>query len=279
MSKNKENSHKNSVNLAQNSAKNSTQDENKLQPLVIALAAFMAVILAKAFGVVIEFFGYDRAFLISELSIKDLMMFILIIAPFMACCISSGVLLAKLEKAILSRINDKYKIAFILVSTLAILLALQVKPHIVLSLAMGTLIFAVCEKHKQKSSKKCKFKPIKQGAYKAVNVVIVGLDYNDLDTPVHCVKHCVSIDEAVGFCKAHFGLKEGFEMRFDGEQYTINSGFDESLPSFVKAALNEWDVSVERLYIEQIIIKEGVTRYIIDDEFYRLERVDDLGEF
>ena len=278
MSKNKEkNSHKNSVNLAQNSAKNSTQDESKLQPLVIALAAFMAVILAKAFGVVIEFFGYDRAFLISELSIKDLAMFILIIAPFMACCVGAGVLLAKLEKAILPRVNDK--IAFILVSILAILLALQVKPHIVLSLAMGTLIFVVCEKHKQKSTKKCKFKPIKQGAYKAVNVVIVGLDYNDLDTPVHCVKHCVSIDEAVGFCKAHFGLKEGFEMHFDGEQYTINSGFDENLPSFVKTALNEWDVSVERLYIEQIIIKEGVTRYVIDDEFYRLERVDDLGEF
>lgn len=277
MNKNKENSHKNSVNLAQNSAKNSTQDENKLQPLVIALAAFMAVILAKAFNLVAEFFGYDRAFLISELGIKDLMMFVFIIASFMACCISSGVLLAKLEKAILPRVN--YKIAFILVSTLAILLALQVKPHIVLCLAMGTLIFAVCEKHKQKSSKKFKFKPIKQGAYKAVNVVIVGLDYNDLDTPVHCVRHCVSIDEAVGFCKVHFGLKEGFEMHFDGEQYTINSGFDENLPNFVKVALNEWDVSVERLYIEQIIIKEGVTRYVIDDEFYRLERVDDLGEF
>ena len=278
MSKSKEkNSHKNSVNLAQNSAKNSTQDESKLQPLVIALAAFMAVILAKAFGVVIEFFGYDRAFLISELGVKDLAMSILIITPFMACCISSGVLLAKLEKAILPRVNDK--IAFILVSTLAILLALQVKPHIMLSLTAWMLIFVVCEKHKQKSSKKCKFKPIKQGAYKAENVVIVGLDYNDLDTPVHCVKHCVNMGEAVGFCKVHFGLKEGFEMHFDGEQYTINSGFDESLPHFVKTALNEWDVSVERLYIEQIIIKEGVTRYVIDDEFYRLERVDDLGEF
>ncbi len=68
-------------------------------------------------------------------------------------------------------------------------------------------------------------------------------------------------------------------MRFDGEQYTINSGFDENLPSFVKAALNEQDASAKCLYIEQIIIKEGVVRYIIDDEFYRLERVDDLGKF
>ncbi len=284
MSKKEKVKAENSAINSANSTKNSTKYENKIYPPVFVCAAFMAVILVKIINFVIEFFGYANA--TNEISATDLVLWLLIIAPFMACCLGAGVLLAKLEKAILPRANNKYKVAFVLLTALAILLVFMLGERqmiagidIVEWFSAWVLILVVYMKHKQKSAKKCEFKPLKQGSYKLVQAVGVFLDYSDLDTPIHCVKHLASVSEAVSFCQRHFGLKE-CTLEFDEEDCAyITSGFDPKPPSFVlKAAQRAFYISEQNAFIEQIIIQKDILRYILDDknEFYRLESVDDL---
>ena len=159
-----ENSAKNSLNLSQNSTKNShPKDKDKIY-FVVFSALFVSVIFTEIFIVVIELYGYDEAILISEVSIKDLVMFVLIFAPFMAYCLGASVLLSKINDKILP-FTKAYKIATFIALILAILLIyatnkdqVMTGSEFMLNLAIWTFIVAgyTSYQRKQAKLKKCR---------------------------------------------------------------------------------------------------------------------------
>ena len=156
------NSAKNSLNSSQNSTKNS-HPKDKMYFMIFS-ALFVSVIFTEILTVVIEFLGYADAILISEVSIKDLVMFVLIFAPFMACCLGASVLLGKINDKILP-FAKTYKIATFIALILAILLIyatnkdqVMTGSEFMLNLAIWTFIIAGYTRYQRKQTKlkKCR---------------------------------------------------------------------------------------------------------------------------
>ena len=160
MSKKEKVKAENSATNSANSTKNSRpKDKDKIY-FVIFSALFVSVIFTEILTVVIELYGYDEAILISEVSIKDLVMFVLIFAPFMACCLGASVLLGKINDKILP-FAKAYKIATFIALILAILLIyttnkdqVMTGSEFMLNLAIWTFIIAGYTRYQRKQNLK-----------------------------------------------------------------------------------------------------------------------------